>query len=442
MHTAYVVVDLGYGDAGKGSLVDALVRHTRADLVVRFNGGCQAAHNVVLPDGRSHTFSQFGSGSFVPGVKTYLSEHFLWNPISMEAEAQVLVEKGLSDVWARTIVDDRALVVTPWHRAMNRLREHARGNRRHGSCGVGIGEAVEDRINPEIRLLAGDLRKLSVQQIAMVLDNLAKSKRRQFTEIENSATEGFPLEDLRFLMNGEAPFKCAHLYKDIMSRVRLSSEDPEWTAMELGGFNGLGNIVFEGAQGVLIDETYGFAPHTTWSKCTSHNALNLLSRLGWEGGIHVIGALRAYAIRHGAGPFVTEEHDLVHNRAFQELHNDYNPWQGYPRLGYFDAVAAHYALQADRHIDSLAITNLDRFAAHEDLQWKICTKYLWSDGIGPLVFEPPFRWTAEVLNQVKPEYGIAGTGMAEFPGIVGELLTLPVSIESRGPTHEHKVFRL
>ena len=96
---AYIVVDLGYGDAGKGTIVDALVRKTRSKMVVRFNGGGQAAHNVVLPDGTRHTFSQFGSGSFVPGVKTYLSEHFLWNPISMMAEAEVLGSRGLIDIF-------------------------------------------------------------------------------------------------------------------------------------------------------------------------------------------------------------------------------------------------------------------------------------------------------------------------------------------------------
>ena len=89
-HTAYVIVDLGYGDAGKGSLVDALTIRTGSRLNVRFNGGGQEAHNVVLPDGRHHTFSQFGSGMFDLGVKTYLSRHFLWNPIAMQTESEIL----------------------------------------------------------------------------------------------------------------------------------------------------------------------------------------------------------------------------------------------------------------------------------------------------------------------------------------------------------------
>lgn len=260
---AYVVVDLGYGDAGKGTIVDALARKVNAKLVVRFNGGCQAAHNVVLPDGTHHTFSQFGSASFVPGVKTYLSEYFLWNPISMMTEADVLRAKGLGDILERVYVDEHALVVTPWHRAFNRLLEFARGDGRHGSCGEGIGQAVEMRYEraSNYSLQAGDLRNRSVEDIAEVLTRSAQVKRDEWLAmmVHPEVTKDFPHEDLKFLLDVEAPLKCAVLYKQIAGRLKFAGDNSDWDSASIGEMWN-DNIVFEGAQGILIDETWGFAP--------------------------------------------------------------------------------------------------------------------------------------------------------------------------------------
>ena len=138
---AYIVVDLGFGDSGKGLLTDYLVRQSSAGVVVRYNGGAQAGHNVVAPDGRHHTFAQFGSGTFVPGVKTFLSRHVVIHPGALLVEGDILAGKGLPDVFSRLRVSENALVITPFHQAANRIRELMRGNGRHGSCGVGVGEA-------------------------------------------------------------------------------------------------------------------------------------------------------------------------------------------------------------------------------------------------------------------------------------------------------------
>ena len=155
---AILVVDLGFGDAGKGSLVDYYVRHYRAHTVVRFNGGAQAAHNVVTPDGRHHKFSQFGSGTFVPGVRTHLSRYMLVDPVALLAEERHLRQVGVPDAFARLTIDPNAPVVTPFQRAANRLRELQRAAGRHGSCGMGIGETMADLIaDPAQVLHARDL---------------------------------------------------------------------------------------------------------------------------------------------------------------------------------------------------------------------------------------------------------------------------------------------
>src|SRR5262245_29158031 len=126
MKRAVITVGLGFGDEGKGAAVDFLCRHLGADLVVRYCGGSQAAHNVVLPDGRRHVFAQFGSGTLAE-VPTHLGRHVIISPTALEPEAAHLRELGVADPFALLTVDRRALVATPYHRAMNRLRELSRG---------------------------------------------------------------------------------------------------------------------------------------------------------------------------------------------------------------------------------------------------------------------------------------------------------------------------
>src|SRR5580700_4081002 len=105
---AFLVVDLGFGDAGKGLLTDFLVRRTGATLVVRFNGGAQAGHNVVAPDGRHHTFAQIGAGSFVPGVQTFLADRTVLHPTALGVEAAHLEAAGVLDPLSRVVASERA----------------------------------------------------------------------------------------------------------------------------------------------------------------------------------------------------------------------------------------------------------------------------------------------------------------------------------------------
>ena len=141
---AILTVDLGFGDAGKGSIIDFLAREHNAHTVVRFNGGAQAGHRVVAKQGE-HVFSQFGSGTLA-GARTHLSRFMLVEPLAMLAEAEHLMQLGIRDPFGMVTIDEKALITTPFQRAVNRLKELARGNGRHGSCGMGIGETMADWI--------------------------------------------------------------------------------------------------------------------------------------------------------------------------------------------------------------------------------------------------------------------------------------------------------
>ncbi|MET8305483.1 adenylosuccinate synthetase [Micromonospora sp. NPDC005173] len=399
------VVDLGYGDAGKGTVVDWLCATRPVHTVVRFNGGAQAAHNVVLRDGRHHTFAQFGAGTFHPGVRTHLSRHVVVDPLALAAEADHLATVGVPDALDRLTVDGEALLSTPYHRAANRAREIARGADRHGSCGLGVGEAVAYGLaHPD-----DAPRVIDCRSPALLRRRLTALRDRLTAEL--GPLDAPPVED------------CLPAFTGFAGRVAIVERS--WLAGALRA----GTCVFEGAQGVLLDEWHGFHPYTTWSTTTFANADSLLAEAGLPDNATRIGVLRLVTTRHGAGPLVTEDPDLP----LADPHNPTNPWQGRFRFGHFDAVAHRYALAAAGGVDGLALTHLD--LAGPGL--RICRRYDTTDRLTP---GPPgdldrqAALTARLLRS-RPLYDDPPPDWAE--AVRAELDT-PVVLTSHGPTASDK----
>jgi adenylosuccinate synthase len=367
---AFVVLDLGFGDAGKGLLTDFLVRRSGAKIVVRYNCGAQAAHNVVTPDGRHHTFAQLGAGTFVEGVRTFLSRHVAVHPTALLREAAALEAKGVADVLARVSVSERAVLITPFHQAANRLREVARGAERHGSCGVGVGEAVHDaRQWPGDAVVAGDL--CDIGRLRSKLDRVRERKRAEVHTLALPHEPRTAYELQVFEGNTVADTWCA----EAVRLARLGCIVPDETLTTW--MSDASAAVFEGAQGVLLDEHYGFHPFTTWSSCTYENALALLAEGAPDAHVERVGVLRAYALRHGPGPLPSETDAL--SLAVRE-HNTFGEWQGAVRYGWFDAVLARYALEIVGGVDTLALTHADvlpRMAS-----WKLCAGYRMPPNMG------------------------------------------------------------
>jgi adenylosuccinate synthase len=368
-----VVVDLGFGDAGKGVTVDLLCARRRFGAVVRANGGAQAAHNVVTPDGRHHTFAQFGAGTLAPGgpVPTHLSRWMVVDPFALAAEAGHLASLGVADPFALVTVDRRALISTPWHRAANQARERARGEARHGSCGMGVGEAVAYALaRPEDAPTAGDCARPDALRCKLrrLADHLHAVRRA----LEPPGAAPDPGAGARPGPDPDVE-ECVEAYLAFARRVRLVDED------HLPRLLDRSPVVFEGAQGVLLDEWHGFHPYTTWSTTTTANPLALLAEAGRPGDARRIGVVRTYTTRHGAGPLVAEDPEL--GAVLAEAHNGAHPWQGAFRVGHFDAVAHRYALAATGGVDSLVVTHADAPArAGGRLRW--CTGYTSPDGSG------------------------------------------------------------
>ena len=376
-----VVAGMGFGDEGKGTTVDWLTRRYGAKLVVRYNGGAQAGHNVVTPDGRHHCFSQWGSGTFA-GARTLLSEHVLVNPIFALSEAKHLEAAGVSDPLSLLEMEGSAFITTPFHVAANRLRELARRTDGgvHGSCGMGIGETRQDMINGEPDLL----RAWMIVERGIVRYRLRKCQERKLAEVQ--ALQHHPsmaeavMRELSILTDPGVIDVATDAYVAFAKKVQVKSE--LWLPNHL--WTGDGHVVFEGAQGVLLDENLGFHPHTTWSDCTFANAM---SRINQDrcGAVERMGVLRTFHTRHGAGPFPSEDHELF-GRFTDDDHNKTHPWQEGFRAGSFDMVLARYALDVVGGVDSVAFTHVDKLARHGF--WKRCVAYA-PQPIGDVVHRIP-----------------------------------------------------
>lgn len=363
---AVLVAGLAFGDEGKGACVDALTRHYGADLIVRYNGGCQCAHHVVLPNGTSHCFSQFGSGMLANDTtRTFLSRFVLVEPLAMIREAAAL-SNLTSDVWNRISVDAQAPITTPLHRQLNRLREDERGKDRHGSCGRGIGVTRELQLkHGDAVLLAGDFRSMKlVREKLFFLWGAMKEETLEL--IRRKRTRG----ELAVFITPDDVF--------------MQYDDLFWPATIVDDFPEADCAIFEGAQGVMLDEKHGTAPHNTWTNTTFENADTLLDEAAVKDRFR-IGCLRSYYTRHGAGPFPTEDSTLN----LPEPHNGTGIYQGRFRVGSFDFNLAKEALSIVGGVDALGISHID---------------YL------PRLEKTEDEFTREVEDRLKVYIGLLGRG--------------------------------
>jgi adenylosuccinate synthase len=352
--TRYVsLLGLGFGDCGKGLFTDHLCGALQAHAVVRFNGGAQAGHNVVLADGRHHTFSQFGAGSFHAGVATVLASPVVVHPTALRVEAAVLREAGVHDAFSRLLVDARCRVTTPFHQAAGRLREWARGQGAHGSCGVGVGETVRHALAaPDEVLRYGDLPyparafdKLKALRTAL-LHEFADTAFPRAMQRKNSLCS----RTTRSRSAGSKPWRRA-----------CCNRRPPAPSASASALRGLAPWCSKARRAccstngaVFIRTRRGARSRPRRSRrccATSASALVVVPD------VRHLGVLRSYLTRHGAGPLPT--HDRLLDARLAEPHNADEGWQGVFRRGHPDAVLLRYALDAVGALDGLVASHLD-----------------------------------------------------------------------------------
>lgn len=349
---AIAVIGMGYGDEGKGAIVDCLAR--RNTTVVRYNGGAQAGHTVVA-DGRRHVFHHLGAGSF-RGARTHLSQYFVANPLLFVEEVN---ELGFVPAVS---IDLRAPITTPVEMMINQALESSR-SRRHGSCGLGFGETWE--------------REVGV--FSLTVDSACSLSFDRFME------QCFEWAKVRCDHLGLDRFKLP-LSKEIL--VRFWGE-LRWFLSHVSFLPDeslSGDVVFEGAQGLGLDQDIGHFPHVTRSHTGLKNIQSIVnnSALAQEP-LDVVYATRSYATRHGAGPLSMEQ-DWCHG-VFDDETNFSNPWQQSLRFAQLDFAERNAWIAQDGGRDServgVAISCLDQYGQDPDVLAARFELPLWMTAYGP-----------------------------------------------------------
>jgi adenylosuccinate synthase len=327
MKTAHAVIGSGYGDEGKGLMTDYLAFREAVPAVVRTNGGAQAGHSVQTPDGRRHVFHHIASGALA-GAATHLSQFFVSHPLFFMRERKVILDLGGN---AAVSIDPRSIITTPYDMMINQVMENARGGARHGSCGMGFGEAIERNLNDEFALAVGDFEKgadhiretLDRIRMEWVPERLARLGVDTMPELEADLLASADLVE-RFIGD------CASF----------------WNAISVRSDATLGSgVLFEGAQGLLLDQDYGAFPHVTRSNTGLKNMVSV-AREAEIGRIDVTYMTRAYATRHGAGPFGYEDAQTSW-LSMVDPTNQPNDWQGTIRTAPLDVDAVSSAIRHD-----------------------------------------------------------------------------------------------
>ncbi len=289
---AEVIIGAHFGDEGKGRLTDRLAAIAPAEtLVIRYNGGAQAGHTVMDDAGRRHVFSHVGSGALA-GASTWLGPGFVASPPLFLAERDRLADLGLA---ARVAIHPDALVTTPFDVLVNQAVEIARGGERHGSCGIGFGETVgRDEDHPEMSLRAADLCKPDrmMPRLQAIRDQWVPSR------LTALGVSHLP-EPLAELLRDDSVLEVWLEEARAMAAAITVADETLLTATDWR------HLLFEGAQGLLLDADFGWFPHVTRSRTGLAQVMPLavaarLTRLR----VHYL--TRSYLTRHGAGPLPGE----------------------------------------------------------------------------------------------------------------------------------------
>jgi adenylosuccinate synthase len=350
---AHGVIGACYGDEGKGRTVDAIVHRLGAGtVVVRSNGGAQAGHTVVAPSGARHVFHQLGSGAFA-GAATHFSCFMVSHPMMLAEEVAAVAALGGETA---ITADPRGYVTTPWDMMVNQAIEMARGGGRHGSCGLGFGETVLRCEESGFGLSVADLRAGGLRDRLVAIRDVWLPARLAALGVGDAGAEflAFAASDAVF----DRYLADCRLFAEL---VALSDD------ADLGKAR---HVVFEAAQGLMLDQRHRDFPHLTRSNTGIRNMLAIAAEAGIAS-LDAYYATRCYITRHGRGP-MADERDIAGFFTVDDPTNVPNPWQEAIRTGLLDVdtlaetIAADAALAAETGIAltrRLAVSCLDQAVA-------------------------------------------------------------------------------
>jgi len=411
-----VVIGAQWGDEGKGKIVDLLTE--RAAAVVRFQGGHNAGHTLVI-DGVKTVLSLIPSGILHPGVSCLIGNGVVLSLEALLREADALVQKGVP-VYERLRISPNCALILPSHVALDRARERAQGVNAIGTTGRGIGPAYEDKVARRAVRVADLFRR---ERLAARLGEALDFHNFVLSRYHSAETVDFQrvLDDL--LAQGE---RVQPLVEDISGR--LAAE------MRRGG-----NVLFEGAQGALLDNDVGTYPFVTSSN-TIAGAAAVGTGLGPRDIHAVLGIVKAYTTRVGAGPFPTELFD-ENGEHLSRVGHEFGAVTGRPRrCGWFDAVSLRRAV-LHNSLSSLGVTKLDVLDGLDTL--RIATGYRIDGEVHEQPPLLPFRYAeCEPVYETLPGWKEPTSGITDFARLpetarrylarIEQLAGVPIDIVSTG----------
>ncbi|HYO72680.1 MAG TPA: adenylosuccinate synthase [Archangium sp.] len=373
-----VVIGAQWGDEGKGKVVDLLTEH--AQVVVRFQGGNNAGHTLVV-GGQKTVLHLIPSGILHAGKTCVIGNGVVLDPAVLVKEIDALKERGFLKDDSHFLISDNAHVIFPWHKLLDSYREKARGVSAIGTTGRGIGPAYEDKVARR-GIRVRDL--LNSERLRKRIDERLPGVRDELRELCRAANETAPELDAQ---------KFQDEFTALGDRLRPHVTD---VSLYLAGQVQRGaRILFEGAQGTLLDVDHGTYPFVTSSNCVAGNAA-VGSGLGPTTIDKVMGISKAYTTRVGGGPFPTELTDETGER-LRKVGDEFGATTGRPRrCGWLDGVVLRYAVRVNG-LWGMALTKLDVLSGLKTLQ--ICNAYELD---GKRITELPGDY--EDLARVKPLY--------------------------------------
>lgn len=354
MKTVKIVIGSSFGDEGKGLMTDYFAKEAKEQnkscLVVCHNGGSQKAHTFVSPNGIRHVFHHFGSGSF-EGADTYLSSEYIVNPIIFNKEyAELKRKSAITDCY----MDTHCRLTTPFDMLINQIIEEYRGENKHGSCGLGIFETIYRNTIPYKGVTVYEFACMSSRSRWQFLEELASAyvpDRLKQLGVKQVSTKW-----LEILSNKEAIIEnFIKDFTDMMDRTTLTNEG----IIEVYDY-----IIFEGAQGLLLDQdNVEYMPHLTPSNTGIKNPMDIIGNR--KADIEACYVSRTYMTRHGAGRFDTECRKEDINEKIIDLTNVPNPFQDSLRYGTLDLKDLKERIEKDLNgakvKKSIAITHCNEY---------------------------------------------------------------------------------
>ena len=421
-----IVVGSQWGDEGKGKVVD--VFSAQADLVVRYQGGANAGHTLVV-NGIKTVLHLVPSGILHPKTTCVIAAGVVLDLEEVASEIRALKEAGLISNPEQLRISDQATVLLSYHRAIDQAREKALGQEKIGTTGRGIGPAYEDRASRKA-ILFGDLF-----ETATLKDKLVASLKEKNFLLENYyKVEPIDIDKLHKRMLELAEELSPYRSKDASMMVHRALRDRK-------------KVLFEGAQGTMLDLLHGTYPFVTSSSTISGSAC-IGSGVGPNSVQKIIGITKAYTTRVGSGPFPTELNNELGERIRKEG-GEFGATTGRPRrCGWLDLVAMKYAIRVNG-ITNIALMKLDVLSGHEKIE--VCTSYRL-DGqevkdmpVNAVDFaraEPIYKglngWS-EDITQVRSIQDLPQAAR-DYVQFIGNELATPIDVVSVGPGREQTLW--